>query len=231
MPVPRFSFAELIAKSAGMLLMYVLALFLPAGTLTWVSGWVYVAVTFGFSIGLTVWLVRYNPELLAERLQGFRQPGRKRWDKIFIPILFAAFFGWLALMGLDAARFRWSNMSILLQTVGSILLLISFYIFYLAFRENPYLSPAVRIQQERGQKVISTGPYANVRHPMYAGFVFYVIGTALMLGSWLGIAFGVILIGAVARRAMIEEQMLHRELPGYGEYMERVRWRLIPGIW
>jgi protein-S-isoprenylcysteine O-methyltransferase Ste14 len=231
MAAPRFSFAELIAKSAGMMLTYVLALFLPAGTLAWVSGWIYVAVTFAFSIALTVWLARQDPELLAERLGGFRQPGRKRWDKIFIPILFVAFFAWLALMGLDAVRFCWSNMSILLQIAGCVLLPISFYVFYLTFRENPYLSPAVRIQKERRQKVISTGPYGHVRHPMYAGFILYVIGTALMLGSWLGVAFGMLLIGAVARRAIFEEQTLQQDLPGYDAYMKRVQYRLIPGIW
>ena len=95
MTSPRFSFAELVGKSAGMLLMYVLALFLPAGTLAWVSGWMYVALTFAFSIALTMWLARYNPELLVERLRGLKKPDRKRWDRIFIPILFVAFFAWL----------------------------------------------------------------------------------------------------------------------------------------
>ena len=210
---------------------YMLALFLPAGTLAWPSGWFYIALIFAFSVSLTVWLARYDPGLLAERLAGFRQPGRKRWDKIFIPILFVGFLAWLAVMGLDAARFRWSNVSIWLQSVGTVLLLISFYIFYLAFRENTYLSPAVRIQMERQQKVVTTGPYRYVRHPMYAGSALYIIGAALVLGSWLGIATGLALIAAIAWRAVREEQTLQQELPGYQEYMDRVRFRLIPGIW
>ena len=119
----------------------------------------------------------------------------------------------------------------LLQVFGFTLLLVSFYVFYLAFRENPFLSPAVRIQKERGQKVVSTGPYRHVRHPMYAGFIFYAIGTAFMLGSWLGFGFGLLLFGAVARRAVFEEQTLLRELPGYDGYMKSVRYRLIPRIW
>lgn len=134
-------------------------------------------------------------------------------------------------MGLDAARFRWSRIPIPLQVFGWAVLLISCYVFYLTFRENTYLSPAVRIQKERGQKVINTGPYRHVRHPMYAGFALYVIGTALMLGSWVGLAFGLVLIVAVARRAIFEEQTLQRELNGYDEYMKSVRYRFIPGLW
>jgi len=228
---PRLNLKELIGKTAAMLGVFILALFLPAGTFVWFSAWIYVAITFAFSIGLTAWLIRYDPALMAERLTGLRQADQKKWDKIFIRILLVGFFAWLATMGLDAARFRWSHVSILLQSIGAVLLLISFYLFYLTFRENTFLSPAVRIQKERGQKVVSTGPYRRVRHPMYAGFGLYVIGTALMLGSWLGVALGLLLIAAVAARAVFEERTLQRELPGYDDYMKSVRYRLIPGVW
>jgi protein-S-isoprenylcysteine O-methyltransferase Ste14 len=231
MTLPRLNFAELIAKSVGMQVVFTLSLFLPAGTLAWPTGWVYVAISFVFGIGLTAWLARYDPELLAERLTGLRKADRKKWDKVFVPIIAVGFFVWLALMGLDAVRFRWSAMPMWLQATGFLLLLISCYVFYLTFRENPYLSPAVRIQKERGQTVVSTGPYRHVRHPMYAGFSLYLVGTALMLGSWLGVASGLLLIAAVARRAVLEERTLQQKLPGYGEYMMRVRYRLIPEVW
>jgi protein-S-isoprenylcysteine O-methyltransferase Ste14 len=231
MSAPPLNYPELICKTVSMFAGYIVALFLPAGTLAWISGWAYVVIFLGFSIGLTAWLIRYDPALMAERLTGLRHPSRKEWDKIFIPFIFVAFFAWLAVMGLDAVRFRWSQMPILLQMIGCALLLTSFYIFYRTFRENTYLSPAVRIQKEREQKVVSTGPYRYVRHPMYAGFGLYVIGTALMLGSWLGAAYGLVLIAAVARRAIFEEETLQRELPGYDDYMKSVRHRLIPGIW
>jgi len=231
MTLPRLNFAELIAKTVGMQAVFTLSLFLTAGTLAWPTGWVYVAISFVFGIGLTAWLARYDPELLAERLTGLRKADRKKWDKVFVPIISVGFFVWLALMGLDAARFRWSAVPMWLQAIGFLLLLISYYVFYLTFRENPYLSPAVRIQKERGQKVVSTGPYRHVRHPMYAGFSLYVLGTALMLGSWLGVASGLLLIAAVARRAVLEERTLQQELPGCGEYMMRVRYRLIPEVW
>jgi protein-S-isoprenylcysteine O-methyltransferase Ste14 len=231
MTTSRLNFVELIGKTVGMLVAYVLVLFVPAGTLAWPSGWFCVVITFAFSIGLTAWLVRYDPALMAERLAGLRQPDQKRWDKIFVPIFLVGFFAWFIVMGLDAVRFRWSHMSLLLQGIGAVLLLISFSIFYLTFRENTYLSPAVRIQRERGQKVVNTGPYRHVRHPMYAGFALYVMGTALLLGSWVGLISGFLLIAAVARRAIFEEQTLERELPGYDDYMKSVRYRLIPGVW
>lgn len=231
MNAPRLNYGELIGKTVGMLVAYILALFLPAGTFAWVSGWAYVAIISVFTIGLTAWLIRYDPALMAERLTGLRQPGRKKWDKIFIPIVFAGFFVWLAVMGLDAVRFRCSNIPIWLQMAGCVLLTISFYVFYLTFRANPFLSPAVRIQKERGQRVISIGPYRHVRHPMYSGLVLYIVGTALTLGSWIGVAFGSLLIAAVALRAIFEEQTLLRELPGYEEYMKRIRFRMIPGVW
>jgi protein-S-isoprenylcysteine O-methyltransferase Ste14 len=230
MTLPRLDFAELIAKTVGMQVVFTLSLFLPAGTLAWPTGWVYVAISFVFGIGLTAWLARYDPELLAERLIGLRKADRQKWDKVFVPIIAVGFFVWLALMGLDAARFRWSAMPMWLQAMGFLLLLISYYVFYLTFRENPYLSPAVRIQKERGQKVVSTGPYRHVRQPMYARFSLYVVGTALMLGSWLGVTSGLLLIAAVARRAVLEERTLQQELPGYDEYMTRVRYRLIPEV-
>ena len=210
---------------------FTLALFLPAGTVAWPTGWIYVAVSFILGIGMTAWLVRYDPELLAERLTGLLRADQKKWDKVFVPILAVSFFAWLAVMGLDAARFRWSDMPMWLQIIGSVIWLISYYVFYLTFRENTYLSPAVRIQKERGQKVVSTGPYRHIRHPMYAGFGLYLLGTALILGSWLGVASGLLLIAAVARRAVFEERMLQQELPGYDEYMTKVRYRLIPGVW
>jgi protein-S-isoprenylcysteine O-methyltransferase Ste14 len=222
---------QLIVQFVGMQAALTLSLFLPAGTVAWPTGWVYVAVSLILGIAMTAWLVRHDPELLAERLTGLRRAGQKKWDKIFVAIIIVGFFSWLALMGLDAARFHWSHMSILLQAIGSIFFLVSYYGFYLTFRENPYLSPAVRIQKERGQKVVSTGPYRYVRHPMYAAFVLYIFGTALMLGSWLGVVSGLLLIIVIARRAVLEERTLRQELPGYDEYMAKVHHRLIPGIW
>lgn len=205
--------------------------FLPAGTLAWPAGWIFFLMTFSFSIGLSLWLWRFNPELLKERLTGVGRADQKTWDKVFLALAAPVFLGWMVIMGLDAVRFKWSHVMLWLQWVGALLLLGSFYIFYRAFRENTYLSPAVRIQSERGQTVVSTGPYKYVRHPLYAGFVLFALGTPLLLGSWSGVLGGLILISMMAWRAVHEEQMLFQELPGYEAYMQRVRYRLIPYVW
>ena len=107
----------------------------------------------------------------------------------------------------------------------------SFYLFFLTFRENTYLSTVVRIQEDRGQTVISTGPYHYVRHPMYAGMLIFMVGTSLLLGSWHGILFGVIFILLLIRRTILEERTLLKELPGYKDYMAKVKYRFIPYVW
>lgn len=122
-------------------------------------------------------------------------------------------------------------MSPWLQGFGAVVLLNSFYLFYLTFRENPYLSPAVRVQSERSQTVVRTGPYRHVRHPMYAAFALFTTGTALLLGSWYGLLGGLLLVVMVARRAVLEERVLLKELVGYRTYMKQVRYRLMPHVW
>jgi protein-S-isoprenylcysteine O-methyltransferase Ste14 len=208
-----------------------LVLFLPAGTLAWPAAWVYLVLLFAFTIGISIWLASFNPELLEERMSGVGKPGQKTWDKVFLALLLPVFFGWYVLLALDAVRFHWSRMPQWLQLIGAGILLAAFYIFYLAFRANTYLSPAVRIQSDRGQTVVSTGPYAHVRHPLYAGFILFTVGTALMLASVYGVVGALVLNALIAWRASREEQVLQQELAGYSEYMTRVKYRFIPYIW
>lgn len=134
-------------------------------------------------------------------------------------------------MPLDAVRFHWSHIPTWLQVLGAIILISSFPLFFLTFRENSFLSPTVRIQTERGQTVISTGPYHYIRHPMYAAALLFIFGTALLLGSKLGLLGGLILVGMIARRAVLEERTLQQGLQGYDTYMAQVKYRLIPAIW
>jgi protein-S-isoprenylcysteine O-methyltransferase Ste14 len=150
---------------------------------------------------------------------------------VFLALYQLFLFAWLVLMPLDAVRFHWSQMPLVLQIVGAIALLVSFLILSLTFRENSFLSPTVRIQEERGQTVISTGPYHYVRHPMYAGGLLLFLGTPLLLGSWYGLLLYLVLIPAVAVRAIPEERVLRAELPGYAAYMTQVKYRLIPYVW
>jgi protein-S-isoprenylcysteine O-methyltransferase Ste14 len=118
-----------------------------------------------------------------------------------------------------------------LHFVGALVLLSSFYLIYLTCRENPYLSSAVRVQEERGQTVVSTGPYRYVRHPLYTSALLFFLGSALLLGSWIGVPLGLFFEGTLAIRAVREEQVLQRELKGYDVYMAQVRWRFIPHVW
>jgi protein-S-isoprenylcysteine O-methyltransferase Ste14 len=204
--------------------------FLAAGTLAWPAGWVFLILFFGSLASLILWLSRHNPALLKERM-ALSQPGQKAWDKGIYLLLYVISIFWLILMPLDAVRFHWSQVPLWLQIAGVLLLLCSFYIFYRTFRENSYLSPVVRIQEDRGQTVISTGPYQYVRHPMYSAFLFFIPGTALLLGSWYGLLWGLLLIGLFARRAVLEERTLRDELQGYAAYMTQVTYRLVPYVW
>jgi protein-S-isoprenylcysteine O-methyltransferase Ste14 len=214
-----------------MLVVFGLVLFLAAGTIAWPAGWTYLILFFGFVVALSLWLLRHNPGLLTERMTGIGKSDQKAWDKVFLLLANVVFFAWLVLMPLDAVRFHGSQVPVWLQVVGAILLLCSFYLFFLTFRENSYLSPAVRVQTDRGQTVVSTGSYHFVRHPMYAAFLLYVLGTTLLLVSWYGLLPGLLLVVMVARRAVLEERTLREELPGYDVYMAQVKYRLIPYVW
>ena len=211
-------------------LVFALALFLPAGTINWPAGWIFLILVYGIScIGLGL-LYKYNPGLLQERMS-FSHPNQKTWDKVFTPLYYLLCLAWTVLIPLDAVRFHWSHMPLVLQIVGAILLVSSFPLMALTFRENSFLSPAVRIQQERGQTVVSTGPYHYVRHPLYAGAIPFFLGTPLLLGSWYGLLFALVMIAGMGLRAVMEERMLREELPGYDSYMTEVKYRLIPYVW
>jgi protein-S-isoprenylcysteine O-methyltransferase Ste14 len=175
-------------------------------------------------------LLKYNPGSLEERLS-LSQSNQKAWDKVFLLLYELFLFAWLVLMRLDSVRFHWSQMPLLLQVVGAIALIASFLLISLTFRENAFLSPTVRIQEERGQTTISTGPYHYVRHPMYVGGLLLFLGTPFLLGSWYGLLLFLLFIPGIAVRVVLEERVLHEELPGYDAYMAQVKYRLIPYLW
>lgn len=221
----------LTAQLVGMFVVFALALFLAAGTAAWLAGWSFLLLFFGFTVALSGWLLRHNPGLLTERMTGVGKADQKTWDKVFYVVLNLVFLAWLVVMPLDAVRFHWSQLPDWLQVVGAVMLLSSFYLFFLTFRENAYLSPAVRIQTERQHTVVSTGPYRYVRHPMYATAIIFLVGTTLLLGSWYGLVVVVMLTVGIAVRAIQEERTLRVELPGYDRYLAQVKYRLIPYVW
>jgi protein-S-isoprenylcysteine O-methyltransferase Ste14 len=207
-----------------------LPLFLAAGTLAWPAGWIYLILLYGWLFIGILLLLKYNPGLLAERMN-VSPSNQKTWDKVFILLLYVFFFAWLILMPLDAVRFHWSWMPLWLQVVGAVAMVVSFILMSLVFRENSYLSATVRVQEERGQTVITTGPYHYVRHPMYAGGLFMFLGTPLLLGSWYGFLLILLFLPAFLVRAVLEERTLLQEFPGYDAYMTQVKYRLIPYVW
>jgi protein-S-isoprenylcysteine O-methyltransferase Ste14 len=221
---------KLTGQLAFLAVLFGVPLFGAAGTLAWLNGWVFLVLFFGFVLTVTLWLYKHNPALLTERMTVSRSD-QKTWDKLLLGVTFVLFIGWLAVMPLDAVRFHWSVVPIWLQPVGAVVLSASCVLFFATFRENTFLSPVVRIQEERGQTVVSSGPYHVVRHPMYAAFVLMVIGTPLLLGSLWGLAASILLVGMVARRAVLEERALRDELQGYRAYMADVRYRLVPRLW
>ena len=206
-------------------------LFVSAGTLLWPAGWAFLALFFGFALAIILWLARKEPELLAERMSSPMQSGQPLWDKVFVVAVMVLFVAWLILMPLDAVRFGWSEVPGWLQILGALGVVLSFYIMFLTFRENAYLALVVKVQEERGQSVVSTGPYRYVRHPMYASTFLFFPGSALLLGSWWGLMFCTVLLGLLVWRIPLEERMLENGLAGYDEYARRVRYRLIPRVW
>lgn len=210
---------------------FALLLFWPAGTLDWIQAWAMLGLFFGFGGAASFWLARHDPALLEERMRFPFQRGEPLWDSIGLVGLSVLFVCWLVLMALDARRFQWSQMGPALNLAGAVGMVVAFAFLQRVFRENTFLAPVVRLQRERGQRVISTGPYALVRHPMYAGAALLLLSMALLLGSWAGVAGALLITVAGAFRAVGEERLLMRELEGYADYAARVRWRLIPGLW
>jgi protein-S-isoprenylcysteine O-methyltransferase Ste14 len=206
-------------------------LFVSAGTLHWFAGWVFIAIFFSFALAIVLWLARGDPELLAERMSSPIQSGQPLWDKVFVVAVMVLFLTWLIVMPLDAVRFGWSEVPDWLQIVGALGVVLSFYIMFLTFRENAYLSLVAKLQEERGQSVVSTGPYRYVRHPMYASMFLFFPAAALLLGSWWGLMLCAVLLGLLVWRIPREERMLENGMAGYVEYEQNVRYRLVPHVW
>jgi protein-S-isoprenylcysteine O-methyltransferase Ste14 len=207
-------------------------LFGAAGTFAWPAAWWYLIEAGGLSLWLGFWLARHDPGLLAERLAPIVQSQQSRWDRIFMIGVALAWCGWLILMGFDAMRFRWSApLPVVLVSLGSLCVFLCIFFCYFVFKANSYAAPVVKIQTGRGHKVIDSGPYALVRHPMYGAALLLFIGTPLLLGSSWGLAFVPVMVVGIAWRAVREERVLAAQLDGYTDYMKRVRFRFVPFVW
>jgi protein-S-isoprenylcysteine O-methyltransferase Ste14 len=183
------------------------------------------------SLAISLWLLTHDPALLAERLVPVVQCRQTAWDRVLMAGCLVLWFGWLAFTALDAVRWGWSDVPVWAQVVGAAGMVATFHVVSLAFRANTYAAPVAKIQSERKQIVISSGPYRYVRHPMYAAVIPFFAGAPLVLASWYGLVLLPIMVPVLAVRCALEERMLIAGLDGYADYMTRVRYRLIPGVW
>lgn len=203
-------------------------LFWPAGTFNWPAAWWFAAAFVLCTLIAVVIVWRVNPEIFAARSR--IQPGTKAWDYFFIALIIGGFLAVLVVAGLDF-RFGWSAMPSWLVGVGYVLLLLGYAGSIWPVAVNRHFEPGVRIQEDRGQTVIDTGPYAIVRHPGYSAAVLLIFGMALMLGSYWALIPAVIAVMGTAVRTLFEERTLRAELPGYTQYTQRVKFRWVPGVW
>ena len=203
-------------------------LFIPAGTLDYWQAWVFVAVFFVCSVAITIWLVIKDPDLLERRMKAGPAAEKEPSQKTIIAFALASFAGLFVLPALDH-RFGWSDVPASVVILGNILIAFSYLLFYFVFRENTY--GAATVQVEENQKVISTGLYGLVRHPMYVGALILMIGVPLALGSWWGLLMLIPGVAVIIWRLLDEEKFLSRNLAGYTEYKNKVRYRLIPSVW
>jgi len=202
-----------------------LMLFLPAGTLDYWQAWVYCGVVFIPAIFVVSYFLKKDPELLERRMRMREKEEKQKTVQIMGIIIF--FIGFL-IAGLDY-RYHWSNVPVYLVIAANAIVLSGYIFVFFVLRENSYASRIIEV--EKGQKVITTGPYAIVRHPMYLGVLMMYIFTPLALGSYWALPFFLPLLPLLIYRLLNEEEVLLKELPGYKEYCQKTRYHLFPFIW
>lgn len=213
----------------GIPLFYTLLMFLPAGTIAWVRGWLFVIVFTATESLLALYLWRKNPELLIARSRFHK--GTKTWDKVVLCFLFPVLIAIFPVAALDDGRFHWSFVPWWLCGLGYVLLFVGIWIATWAGKVNKFAEPTVRIQKDRGHQVIDTGPYSIIRHPGYAGAILMFFGIPLTLGSLWALIPAFVTLVILVIRTQLEDRTLQKELKGYQEYTRRVRHKLLPHIW
>ena len=212
----------------GLAVVMGLLLFISAGTIHYWQAWVYLAIFMGASLLTTLYLMKNDPALLKRRMRGGPTAEKRNKQKLIMLCTSIGFIALLVVPALDY-RFRWSAMPLYFVIVGDVLVVIGFYFIFLVYKDNSFTSATIEVAREH--KVISTGPYAIVRHPMYASALLYLVGTPLALGSSWGLLPFLAMIPFLIWRLYDEESFLAGDLSGYAEYQKKVRHRLIPFIW
>jgi protein-S-isoprenylcysteine O-methyltransferase Ste14 len=205
-----------------------LLLFVPAGTVRYWQAWTYLSIFTGASVLTTVYLMKRDPALLERRMRGGPTAENRPAQKLIMLCTSIGFIALLVVSALDY-RFGWSAAPSGVVLIGDALVATGFYFIFLVYRENTYTSATIEIA--RDQKVVSTGPYAIVRHPMYASGALYLFGTPLSLGSYWGLVVICAMLPFLLWRLLDEESLLAKDLPGYRQYQQSVRYRLVPFVW
>ncbi len=225
---PKYVLKNII-RFAGFLVLLGIFIFVPAGTLSYWQGWVFLAA-FGFAL---VFFMLYgmlrDPNMLKERSQ--KAKNVKHWDTVILNIYTVFLVIMVVLAPLDGERFHWSFVPFWVNLLGLGLMIPSFALLMWVTATNTYLSRYVRIQNDRGHQVVTAGPYRFVRHPMYASNILFFPSIPLLLGSWWALIPAVIIMGLFTLRTYLEDKTLQAELPGYKEYAMKTRYRMVPGIW
>jgi protein-S-isoprenylcysteine O-methyltransferase Ste14 len=204
------------------------ALFVPAGTVGFIEGWIFLAVFSGSSLAITLYLMKRDPALLERRTQAGPVAEKELSQKIIQGLASIAFLSTLVVPALDH-RFRWSHVPMAAVIGGDVLVALGFLTIFLVFRANTFTSAVIEVAAE--QRVIETGPYAIVRHPMYSGALVMFIGVPLALGSFVGLLTFVPFAATIVWRLLDEERFLSSHLTGYAAYRDKTRYRLVPRVW
>jgi len=223
------SWVSLVIRTA----LFPVAIIWPAGTWRWWEAWVLIGLWMTFFIALTILLLRRDPALLVERMKASPvQKGQKGWDKVIMSLMFIVAIGYYIIPGFDVIRFGWSHRFPEWLEITAMAVHIPCFLFLgWVMHANTYLSPVVKIDHEREHQVITDGPYAIVRHPMYSAVIILVIAFPTALGSRFGLIPALLIVLLLVIRTIYEDHTLHTELPGYPEYACVTRYRLIPGVW
>ena len=203
-------------------------IFSAAGTLDYWQAWIYLTIFTVASLLITLDLIKRDPELLRRRMRGGPAAEKRSTQRVIMLFVVVIFLCLLVIPGYDR-RYGWSSVPNYVVIAADLLVAVGFYFIFRVYRENTYTSATIEVAAN--QKVISSGPYGVVRHPLYTSALTYLLATPLALGSYWGLLPALALIPLLIWRLLDEEEMLRRELEGYSEYQKRVRYRLVPGVW
>lgn len=221
-------FTKALFSLAALAVAMGLLLFVPAGTIRYWQGWLYFVTFIGSSLFFSLYLKKHDPALIERRMRGGPMAEKQTTQKIIMLFTSLGFIALLVVPALDH-RFRWSRVPRSAVIAADILVAVGFFLIFLVARENTFASSTIEVAVD--QKVISTGPYGLVRHPMYASALLYLIGTPPALGSYWGFLALAFMIPFLIWRIVDEEKFLAKNLSGYAEYQNKVQYRLLPHVW